>query len=80
MATDSMAKRLSAHGPIYGYDGLPPDQVVADVQRLGYYQGAIDGLLGPATQAAIEKYQQDHGLPATGRIDARTLAVLGFVS
>lgn len=71
-------------GPIYGYDGLPPDQVVADVQgvlqRLGYYQGAIDGVLGPATQAAIEKYQQDHGLPATGGIDARTLAVLGFVS
>ena len=71
-------------GPIYGYNGLPPDQIVADVQgalqRLGYYQGAIDGVLGAATQAAIEKYQQDHGLPVTGGIDARTLAVLGFIS
>jgi hypothetical protein len=69
-------------GPIYGYNGLPPDQVVADVQgalqRLGYYQGAIDGILGPATQAAIEKYQHDHGLPLTGGIDARTLASMGF--
>ncbi|MGZ5545094.1 MAG: peptidoglycan-binding domain-containing protein [Limisphaerales bacterium] len=69
-------------GPIYGYDGLPPDQVVADVQgalqRLGYYQGAIDGVLGPATQDAIENYQRDHGLPVTGGIDARTLASMGF--
>ena len=69
-------------GPIYGYNGLPPDQVVADVQgvlqRLGYYQYAIDGVLGPATQEAIEKYQQDHGLPATGGIAARTLASMGF--
>ncbi len=69
-------------GPIYGYNGLPPDQVVADVQgilqQLGYYQGAIDGVLGPATQEAIEKYQYDHGLPTTGGIDARTLASMGF--
>jgi Putative peptidoglycan binding domain len=69
-------------GPIYGYNGLPPDQVVADVQgalqRLGYYQGAIDGVLGPATQEAIERYQRDHGLPVTGGIDARTLASMGF--
>jgi hypothetical protein len=69
-------------GPIYGYNGLPPDQVVADVQgalqQLGYYQGPIDGVLGPATQEAIERYQRDHGLPATGGIDARTLASMGF--
>lgn len=32
---------------IYGYDGLPPDQEIANVQgalqRLGYYQYAVDG-------------------------------------
>ena len=69
-------------GPIYGYDGLPPDQVVANVQgalqRLGYYQGAIDGVLGPATQEAIENYQRHQGLPVTGGIDHRTLASMGF--
>lgn len=69
-------------GPIYGYNGLPPDQVVADVQgalqRLGYYQYAVDGVFGPATQEAIENYQRDRGLPATGGIDHRTLASMGF--
>ena len=69
-------------GPIYGYNGLPPDQVVADVQgalqQLGYYQGPIDGVLGPATQEAIERYQRDHGLPVTGGIDPQTLASMGF--
>jgi hypothetical protein len=71
-------------GPIYGYDGLPPDQVVANVQgalqRLGYYQYAIDGVLGPATQQAIEAYQRDHNLPVTGGVDRRMLASLGFIT
>jgi hypothetical protein len=70
-------------GPIYGYDGLPPDQIVADVQgalqRLGYYPYAVDGVLGPATQEAIENYQRDHGFAVTGGIDPETLASLGFI-
>src|SRR5438477_163012 len=53
-------------GPIYAYNGLPPDQVVANVQSAvqeqGYYTGEVDGLLGPLTRAAIARYQQDHGL------------------
>lgn len=69
-------------GPIYGYDGLPSDQIVADVQgalqRLGYYRYAIDGVLGPATQRAIKNYQRHKGLAVTGGIDPETLAALGF--
>src|SRR6266576_6156741 len=38
-------------GPIYGYNSLPPDQVIANVQaalqQKDYYQGEVDGLLGP---------------------------------
>src|SRR5205823_7220770 len=56
-------------GPIYGYNDLPPDQVIADVQEAlqqqGYYQGEVDGLLGPPTCAAIADYQRDHGLYIT---------------
>ena len=29
----------------------------------------VDGLAGPKTNAAIEKYQRDHKLPTDGRID-----------
>ena len=69
-------------GPIYGYNGLPPDEAVAGVQqelqRLGYYTYAVDGQLGPQTQAAINRYQRDHRLPITGTIDPATVSSLNF--
>ena len=67
-------------GPIYGYNDLPPDQVIADVQEAlqqqGYYQGEVDGLLGPPTCAAIADYQRDHGLYITSALDSPTLQSL----
>jgi hypothetical protein len=69
-------------GPIYAYNGLPPDQVVANVQaalqQQGYYQGDVDGLLGPLTREAIAGYQADHGLYTTSAIDQPTLESLGM--
>jgi len=69
-------------GPIYGYSGLPPDEVVAGVQselqRLGYYSYAVDGVMGPLTQHAINSYQRDHRLPITGTIDPATVGSLGL--
>ncbi len=69
-------------GPIYGYNSLPPDQVVANVQAAlqaqGYYQGEVDGLLGPLTREAIAGYQRDHGLYMTSAIDQPTLSSLGM--
>src|SRR5436309_2201166 len=70
-------------GPIYGYNGLSPDQVTVNVQeqlaRVGYYDGPIDGLLGPMTREAIAAYQADNGLAITSAIDEPTLAALGLV-
>ena len=70
-------------GPIYAYNGLPPDQVTVNVQeqlaRAGYYDGPIDGLLGPMTREAIAAYQADNGLAITSAIDEPTLATLGLV-
>lgn len=34
--------------------------------KKGYYRGAIDGQIGPETQAAIRAYQAAHRLPVTG--------------
>ena len=69
-------------GPIYGYNGLPPDQVVVNVQvqlqRDGYYTGPIDGLLGPMTRHAIAAFQADHGLAITSAIDEATISTLGL--
>ena len=69
-------------GPIYAYNNLPPDQVIANVQsalqQQGYYQGDVDGLVGPLTRAAIAGYQRDHGLYMTSAIDQPTLQSLGM--
>jgi hypothetical protein len=69
-------------GPIYGYNDLPPDQVIANVQsalqQQGYYQGEVDGLLGPQTRAAIAEYQRATGLAETAAIDQPTLESLGM--
>src|SRR5438876_1896168 len=69
-------------GPIYAYNGLTPDQVIVDVQeqlqRAGYYDGPIDGILGPMTREAIAAFQADNGLAVTSVIDEPTLATLGI--
>ena len=42
----------------------------------GYYDGAVDGVYGPATVDAVEALQQAHGLPVTGAVDKATAAAL----
>jgi hypothetical protein len=70
-------------GPIYGFNGLTPDQVTVNVQeqlaRAGYYDGPIDGVLGSMTREAIAAYQADNGLAVTSAIDEPTLATMGLV-
>jgi hypothetical protein len=69
-------------GPIYAYNHLPPDQVIANVQttlqQQGYYHGDVDGLIGPLTRSALADYQRDHGLYETAAIDQPTLESLGM--
>jgi hypothetical protein len=70
-------------GPIYGYNNLPPDQIVVNVQsqlqRAGYYDGPIDGVIGPRTREAIAAFQDDNGLAVTAAVDEPTLEILGLV-
>ena len=69
--------------PIYvGHRAEPPDRVIADVQaelqQMGYYQGEVDGLLGPLTRQALTAYQADQGLQVTAVIDEPTLDSLNM--
>src|SRR5207245_2700877 len=64
---DSSAEYYAYDAPIYvGHRAEPPDRVIADVQaelqQMGYYQGEVDGLLGPLTRQALADYQADQGL------------------
>jgi hypothetical protein len=52
--------------------------VQSQLAKLGYYRGAIDGVVGDETQAAVARYQEDHDLSVTGTLTAATLQSLGL--
>jgi len=64
------------------YDGGNSDSRVSQVQaalaREGYYRGAIDGSLGPGTRNALRRYQRNHGLDVTGRVDRPVIEALAL--
>jgi len=48
-----------------------------ELKNLGYYHGAIDGVYGPSTTAAVKALQIDLGVtPADGRFGPKTAAAL----
>ena len=52
--------------------------VQARLQALGFYNGAIDGVWGPGTQSAIERFQQGRGLQPNGQLNPATVSALGL--
>ena len=63
-----------------GYAEQADRSTIAAVQeqlaRQGYYRGAIDGVVGDETQAALARYQKDHDLSVTGTLTIATLQAL----
>ena len=47
-----------------------------ELGQLNYYEGPVDGLMGPQTIAAIKDLQRQAGLPQTGQMNAATQAAL----
>lgn len=47
------------------------------LRAFGLYAGAIDGIAGPRTVAAVRSFQRSRGLPPTGLADLRTRRALG---
>lgn len=48
------------------------------LSRMGYYNGPIDGDIGPGSRAAIRRYQMRNGLTVTGYLDSGLLISLGI--
>jgi len=52
------------------YDGSGTRSRVAELQRrlarAGYYNGSVDGVMGPQTRRAIRAYERDHGYADAG--------------
>jgi hypothetical protein len=50
--------------------------VQAELAELGYYNGPVDGMIGPETERAIRWFQSVAKIDVTGRIDSATLRAL----
>lgn len=47
------------------------------LQQAGVYPGQADGIWGPDSQAALERFQQTRNLQVTGQLNQATAATLG---
>ncbi|GEP01368.1 peptidoglycan-binding domain-containing protein [Methylobacterium haplocladii] len=79
-ARDAIGDILRSAGDTTASVTPKPVDKVAQAQRalskLGYGAIKADGMMGPATRAAIEKFERDRKLPVTGEASGRTLREL----
>ena len=50
------------------------------LKKKGYYSGAVDGIFGSRTLAAVKQFQRDNGLTVDGIAGPKTLKALGLSS
>lgn len=48
------------------------------LKEQGFYEGKIDGIIGPITKEALMKFQESKGFAATGNLDSQTASALGL--
>lgn len=61
-----------------GSSGEAVRTIQTKLQRWGYYDGAIDGIFGSETTAAVKEFQRKNGLAVDGIVGPRTLEALGM--
>src|SRR5215467_2949929 len=68
----------NGYAPADQYSSAVVTAVQSKLASLGYYHGAIDGVLGDESEAALARYQQDQDLSVTGTVTGDTLRALGL--
>lgn len=51
---------------------LPSRDIQSALKSAGYYQGSVDGKIGPGTKDAVKAFQRDHGLSPDGVVGRQT--------
>lgn len=76
----SVAGVRTAYAAAYrqGSSGQVVTTIQTKLKRWGYYDGAVDGIYGSATTAAVKKFQSTNGLTADGVCGNATLKALGM--
>lgn len=61
-----------------GSKGSAVTELQKKLKRWGYYSGAVDGVFGNGTEAAVKAFQRKNGLTADGVVGPKTAAALGL--
>ena len=61
-----------------GSTGTAVRTIQTKLKNWGYYDGAVDGIYGSATTAAVKYFQKTNGLTADGIVGPATLKALGM--
>lgn len=75
-----IALAQSASADLYkkGSSGQVVTEIQTRLKNWGYYSGAVDGVYGSRTEAAVRWFQQKNGLSVDGQAGNQTLAALGI--
>jgi len=65
--------KRSANGGSVGGGNPTIMKAQQTLQALGMYDGAVDGMMGPGTAAAVREFQSQSGLEVTGKLDLKTM-------
>ena len=76
LAHSPMAKALSKQGST----GQEVVAIQTALRNWGYYDGAVDGVYGSKTVAAVKYFQRKHGITADGVAGPETLGLIGISS
>lgn len=62
----------------YGSRGDTVKKIQQRLKQWGYYKGAVDGVFGSGTLAAVKSFQRKNGLKVDGIVGQKTAAALGI--
>lgn len=74
----AMAQQAAADLYKRGSAGATVTEIQTRLKSWGYYDGAVDGVYGSRTEAAVRWFQKANGLSADGQAGTQTLAALGL--
>ena len=74
----SLAQTAAAASYKRGSTGSVVTQIQQKLSAWGYYDGAVDGVYGSRTEAAVRYFQEKNGLTVDGKAGQQTLSAMGI--